>query len=62
MPASEKKKQYDKIYSKKYEVIKTVKFNRNTDKDILTHIEKIDKPFAKYIKELIRKDIKDSEK
>lgn len=60
MPRSEAQKRAQKKYQKKYqkdnEVIKTVKFNRKTDDDILNHIENVG-AFTTYIKKLIRKDI-----
>lgn len=52
---------YQKEYQKKFEVIKTVKFNKNTDSDILNHLESVG-AFTTYVKELIRKDIKEDEK
>lgn len=49
--------------SKKYDQQNTkmisVKLNKNTDADILKHIEKIDNK-QKYIKALIRKEIKEA--
>lgn len=65
MGTSENKKKYDKEYAKKYEKIKGVKLNKNTDKDIFNHLDylkKIKKPFSTYVKELIRKDIEESKK
>lgn len=62
MNASENKKKYDKEYQKKYEIIKAVKLNRNTDKDIISHLGLSNKPFSTYMKELIRKDIEESKK
>lgn len=62
MDAKERKKKYDKEYAKKFELVKGVKLNRNTDEDILDYLECIDKPFSTYVKELIRKDIKERNK
>lgn len=53
--STEAQKKASKKYDKENSVVKTVKFNKKTDKDILDHIE--DKKFVTYVKELIRKDI-----
>ena len=47
---------YQKGYQKEFEVIKTVKFNRKTDDDILDHIDNVG-AFTTYVKKLIREDI-----
>lgn len=39
---------------------KVVEFNKN-EEDLVNHIEAQRKPFAKYAKELIRKDMKEGE-
>ncbi len=46
-------------YQKKSIIGKYLQFNKNTDDDILKHIES--KPFQTYIKQLIREDIKRSD-
>lgn len=58
--AAAKKLEYIKKYDKNNTISKTLKFNKNTDKDIIDHINKLDQSFNSYIKELIRKDIKKS--
>ena len=51
------KKEYDIAYAKKH--IKRIPFdlNKETDKDIILHLEK-KKPVQTYLKWLIRKDMK----
>ena len=51
------KKEYDIQYAK--QKIKRIPFdlNRETDKDIISHLEK-KKPVQAYLKSLIRKDMK----
>lgn len=44
------------IYKKEMTVQKKFTLNKNTDKDILKHLEKVEN-FQGYIKSLIRKDI-----
>ena len=42
-------------------VSKLLKFNKKTDADIIIYVDKLDKPFSAFIKELIRKDMKNHE-
>lgn len=56
-----KKKAYKKEYNQNKAITKGLQFNKNTDKDIIDHINKLDQSFNGYIKELIRKDIKNHE-
>lgn len=55
------KKAQDK-YQKNTYVNKTVKLHKRTDKDIINHLETIDMKFPSYVRELIRRDIKESKK
>lgn len=59
--AKAKKKAYKKEYNQNKAITKGLQFNKNTDKDIIDHINKLDQSFNGYIKELIRKDIKNHE-
>lgn len=59
--AKAKKKAYKKEYNQNKAITKGLQFNKNTDKDIIDHINKLDQSFNSYIKELIRKDIKNHE-
>lgn len=67
MTASDNKKngiyksklEWDAKYQKEKTTIKAIKFINTTDKDILEFIEN-KKPFATYIKKLIRKDMKET--
>ena len=56
-----KKKAYKKEYNQNKAITKGLQFNKNTDKDIIDHINKLDQSFNSYIKELIRKDMKNHE-
>lgn len=46
-------------YNKKMTIQKNMKLNKKTDADIIEHLE--DKQFQTYVKELIRKDMKENE-
>lgn len=59
--AKAKKKAYKKEYNQNKAITKGLQFNKNTDKDIIDHINKLDQSFNGYIKELIRKDMKNHE-
>ncbi len=59
--AIEHKKEYNKSYVKNKTVSKVIRFSIDNDKDIIDHLNSIDKQFTSYIKELIRKDIKNHE-
>lgn len=59
--AAAKKKAYKKEYNQNKAITKGLQFNKNTDKDIIDHINKLDQSFNGYIKELIRKDMKNHE-
>ena len=59
--AKAKKKAYKKEYNQNKAITKGLQFNKNTDKDIIDHINKLDQSFNSYIKELIRKDMKNHE-
>lgn len=59
--AAIKKKAYKKEYNQNKAITKGLQFNKNTDKDIIEHINKLDQSFNGYIKELIRKDMKNHE-
>lgn len=59
--AKAKKSAYNKAYIKNKTINKGVQLNREIDKDIIEFINKLDQPFNKYIKELIRKDMKNHE-
>jgi hypothetical protein len=45
-------------YKKEKTVVKTIRFFFSTDSDILKKIESVEMPFATYVKNLIRADIK----
>lgn len=55
---SDAQKRASAKYDKENTVIKSVKFNMNTDKDLLDHIAGITN-FQQYIKSLIKKDMED---
>lgn len=57
---SEAAKKASKKYDLKTTKMLSVKLNKNTDADILKHIEKIDNKQS-YIKALMRKDIKEED-
>lgn len=57
--AKQRKYKYDKEYNKNMTVSKLLKFNKNTDADIIGYLEGLNKPFSAFIKELIRKKIKE---
>lgn len=59
--AKEHKKEYNKQYVKNKTVSKVIRFSIDNDKDIIDHLNSIDIQFTSYIKELIRKDIKNHE-
>lgn len=59
--AAAKKKAYKKEYNQNKAITKGLQFNKNTDKDIIDHINKLDQSFNGYIKELIRKDMNNHE-
>jgi hypothetical protein len=59
--AKKRKYEYDKQYNKNMTVSKLLKFNKKTDADIIIYVDKLDKPFSAFIKELIRKDMKNHE-
>lgn len=59
--AEAKKKAYNREYIKNKTVNKGIQLNKELDNDIITFINDLDQPFNKYIKELIRKDIKNHE-
>lgn len=59
---SNARKKASKTYSDKMDVIKSVKLNRKTDKDILDYLEKSNVTnFTGLVKELIREQIKKEE-
>lgn len=45
----------------KNQITKTVAFYKNTESDLIEHVESIDVPFTTYVKKLIRKDMKSHE-
>ena len=57
---SDAQKRASAKYYKENTVIKSVKFNMNTDKDLLDHIAGITN-FQQYIKSLIKKDMEEKE-
>lgn len=59
--AKEHKKEYNKQYVKNKTVSKVIRFSIDNDRDIIDHLNSIDKQFTNYIKELIRKDMKNHE-
>ena len=59
--AKEHKKEYNKQYVKNKTVSKVIRFSIDNDKDIIDHLNSIYKQYTSYIKELIRKDIKNHE-
>lgn len=61
MVRSEALKKAQKKYQKEKVVMRTIKFYKNTDEKLIDHIESIEN-FTKYIKDLIEKDIKESDK
>ena len=58
--AKQRKYEYDKKYNKNMTVSKLLKFNKNTDADIIKYLEELDKPFSTLVKELIREKIKEN--
>ena len=58
MVASENKKAYDKVFQKEQTIGKSVKFFKNTNKDLLDYLETIKEPFGTYVKRLIKEDMK----
>lgn len=58
--ATEAQKRAKKKYQKEKTVGKYIQLNKETDKDILSHIQDI--PFQTYIKKLIRRDIENGKK
>ena len=44
-------------YEKANIVQKKIAFNKRTDKEILDYLERLNKPFQRYIKDLILKDM-----
>ena len=54
---SKKKVAYNNSYNKKNTIIKPIRFNFNTEKDMLTYIENKDEKFSSYVKRLIKEDM-----
>lgn len=54
--SSSQQKRYE--YQKTQTINKTVNFNRNTDDDLIGHIEDRNLNFSGYVKDLIRMDLK----
>ena len=54
------KRKWDAKYQKEKTTTKAIKFINTTDKDILEYIAD-KKPFATYVKNLIRKDMKENQ-
>lgn len=55
---SEAQKRAKKKYAKRSEIVKGVKLNKNTEKDILDFLDNSNISFSTYVKELIREDMK----
>lgn len=55
--ATESQKRARNKYNSKNQVTKTIAFYRNTEKELVEHIENLDVSFSVYVKELIREDI-----
>lgn len=55
---SENKMAYNNDYNKKNTIIKPIRFNFNTEKDLLAYIENKDEKFSSYVKRLIKEDMK----
>lgn len=60
MARSEAQKKADAKYQKEKTTVKTVKFFNSNDEDILQYI-KSKKSFNAYVKDLIRKDMKENQ-
>lgn len=56
--ATEAQKRARNKYNSENMIKKTISFNKNTEKDLLEHIE--GKQFSSYIKQLIKENIKKS--
>lgn len=48
---------YNNSYNKKNTIIKPIRFNFLTEKDMLTYIENKDEKFSSYVKRLIKEDM-----
>lgn len=59
MMASKAQINASKRYDEKNTIMKSIKFNLHNDDDIIERIQKVDN-FQKYVKELIRKDIREN--
>lgn len=58
MAYNERKKEYNKTYQKEKTTQRVLQLNYNTDIDIIDWLEK-NRPFATYVKKLIRKDMEE---
>lgn len=57
MVASKKKIAYDIGYQKENTITKTVRFGKNTEKELCEYIANLSEPFASYVKRLIKEDM-----
>lgn len=55
--ATEAQKKARNKHNSKNQITKTIGFYKNTEKEMIDHIEKLNMPFGSYVKELIKKDI-----
>lgn len=61
MVSTDAQKKASKKYDLKNVITKTIKFNKNTEKELIEIIEK-EKNFSKYVKKLMLKDKENQEK
>lgn len=44
----------------KNQITKSIAFYKNTENDLIEYVDRLDVPFTTYVKELIRKDMKNN--
>jgi hypothetical protein len=59
---SKAQKEASARYQRSGTMVKSIKFIKNTDKDIIDYLEGLQKPFGNYVKNLIRTDMEAQKK